>query len=182
MIHCVYVYFQWLTPMPVFVDCWLVNNAKRFSNPYFITLIVLLYKLDPNKFEINSYVRLSIVTIMTATIHSSSNWITKTSTKANQCKQTPLYYYLTFTYIGQQPSYRDNWNCAAVNSGPTLFRSILTHCLLYKYIVWSHIFISLLSSMFSSTLLIVCTISVVPVRWLSLSVICPSSGFHVYYP
>ncbi len=70
----------------------------------------------------------------------------------------------------------------SVKGGPISFRSILTYYFLYKCIVWSHIFISLLSSMFSSTLLIVCTISVVPVRWLSLSVICPSSGFHVYYP
>ncbi len=45
-----------------------------------------------------------------------------------------------------------------------LFRRILTHYVLYKYIVWSHIFISLLTSVFSSTLLIACTISVFPVR------------------
>ncbi len=39
-----------------------------------------------------------------------------------------------------------------------------------KYIVWSHISIYLLSSMFSSTLLIARTISVFPVRWLSSTV------------
>ncbi len=48
-----------------------------------------------------------------------------------------------------------------LKSGPTSFRSIYTHYFLYKYIVWSHILISSLSSMFSSTLLIACTISVV---------------------
>ncbi len=73
-------------------------------------------------------------------------------------------------YSGQQPSYRDIWNRTAVKSVPISFRSIFTHYFLYKYIVWSLIFISLLSSMFSSTLLIACTISVVPVQWLSLSV------------
>ncbi len=66
--------------------------------------------------------------------------------------------------------YRDIWNCTAVKSVPTLFRSIFTDYFLYKYIFWSHMFISLLSSMFSSTLLIGCTISVVPVQWLSSSV------------
>ncbi len=73
-------------------------------------------------------------------------------------------------YIGRQPSYRDIWNRTAVKSVPTSFRSILTHYFLYKYIVWSYIFISLLSSMLFSTLLIACTISVVPVRRLSSSV------------
>ncbi len=74
------------------------------------------------------------------------------------------------SYTGRQPSYRDIWNYTAAKSVPTSFRSILTHYFLYKYIVWSHILIFLLSSMFSSTLLFDCTISVVPVRWLSLSV------------
>ncbi len=52
-----------------------------------------------------------------------------------------------------------------VKSVPTSIRSILSliHYFLYKYIVWSHILIFLLSSMFSSTLLIACTISVFPV-------------------
>ncbi len=67
----------------------------------------------------------------------------------------------TMIYTGRQPSYRDNWNCTAVKSGPTSFWSILTHYFLFKYIVWSHMFISLLSLKFSLTLLIVCTISVV---------------------
>ncbi len=58
------------------------------------------------------------------------------------------------TNTGRQPSYRDNWNWTALKSVPTPFRSILTHYFLYKYIMRSHIFISLLSSMFSSTLLI----------------------------
>ncbi len=74
-------------------------------------------------------------------------------------------------YTGRQPSYKGNWNWTAIKSCPTSFRSILTHYFLYKYIILSHIFISLLSSVFSSTLLIACTISVAPVRWLSSSVI-----------
>ncbi len=76
----------------------------------------------------------------------------------------------TWMYTGRQPSYRGNWNCTAVKSGPTSFRSILTNYFLYKYIVCSNIFISLLSSMFSSTFLCAWTISVVPVWWLSSSV------------
>ncbi len=83
------------------------------------------------------------------------------------------------TLDDMQPSYRDNWNCTAVKSGPKSFRSILTYDFLYKYIVWSHIFISLLFSMFSSTLLIACTISVIPVRWLSSSV-HRSHKMHLY--
>ncbi len=75
-----------------------------------------------------------------------------------------------FIYTGQHPSYRNICNHTAVKSVPTSFRSIPTQYFLYKYIVLSHIFISLLSSMFSSTLLIACTTSVVPVRWLSSSV------------
>ncbi len=66
-----------------------------------------------------------------------------------------------------------------LKSGPTSFRSILTNYFLYKYIVWSHIFISLQSSLFSSPLLIACTTSVVPVRWLSLSVL--SHHKKLYY-
>ncbi len=62
------------------------------------------------------------------------------------------------------------WNRTAIKSVPTSFISILTHYFLYKYIVWYHIFISLLSSMFSSTPLIAYIISVVPVQWLSSSI------------
>ncbi len=72
----------------------------------------------------------------------------------------PMY---NIQYTGWQPSYRDIWNRTAIKSVPTSFRSIVTHYFLYKYIVWTHIFISLLSSVFSSTLLIACTISVVTV-------------------
>ncbi len=84
-------------------------------------------------------------------------------------------------YSGRQPSYRDNWNCTAVKSSRTSFRSILTHYFLDKYIVWPHIYISLLSSMFSSTFLKACTISVVPVRWLSSSVDTFKYQFTVYF-
>ncbi len=94
--------------------------------------------------------------------------------------QFVLYINSDCMYNGRQPSYRDNCNCTAVTSGPTSFRSILTHYFLYKYIVWSHIFIALLSSMFSLTLLIVCTISVVPEQWLSIKRTCKKMFARLY--
>ncbi len=38
-------------------------------------------------------------------------------------------------YTGRQASHRDIWNHTAIKSIPTSFRSIVTHCFLYKYIV-----------------------------------------------
>ncbi len=96
------------------------------------------------------------------------------STQCQYCQfflSTNLVIRYSNMYTGRQPSYKDKWNRTAVKSCPTSFRSILTHYYLYKCIVWSHIFISSLSSMFSSTLWIACTISVVLVRWLSSSIL-----------
>ncbi len=147
--------------------CWLLV-AKRFSNPYFITLIVLLYKLDPNKFEIKSYVRLSIVTIMTATIHSSSNWITKTSTKANQCKHL---YIITLHLYTLDDSHRTG-TTEIVQQLKVVPHYSEAYLLTVFFIntLFGPIFSFLCCLQCSLTLLIACAISVVPVRWLSSSV------------
>ncbi len=38
-------------------------------------------------------------------------------------------------HTGRQLLYRDIWNCTAIKSVQTLFRSIRSHCFLHKYIV-----------------------------------------------